>query len=435
MALDPPCPLPSVAEALLPYIRSRDEASQIRRKLQGHLQRQSGNGGTILSPVSLVSPREGAISSAGPGMTGVRQAYLEALQAHSDAQAKYDTLKAELAQLSPAATSSDMPLSAGLSGVNNTLVPLLRQRERQRRLQVIDRTYSDITAVGRDAIDVHLDEIAAQQAGHPPTPPTSQPAALGDKSSSDGRILQLKKAVIVTKRIVDARETASTAESALPKSGPGSETAGLQSALNELTGWMEQQLAIIGDGANDDAATPSNPRTTTGEETPGTTASLDDLAALYAEYIAARQALLQTIADGPASDRPQAAPTYSNSPPTTVPPQPHLSSAEILLPFLGPLATARGQTHSLQTQSSFLRRQLATAETSTHRLLARLADESHLVHPGANKGADWADAAADAGRETAAVKEGERFAAQAEEVLGQIEEGPGMLAEVTAAVS
>ncbi|KAK3062590.1 hypothetical protein LTR53_019300, partial [Teratosphaeriaceae sp. CCFEE 6253] len=162
-------------------------------------------------------------------------------------------------------------------------------------------------------------------------------------------------------------------------------------ALNELTGWMEQQLAIIGDGAGDDAAVPSDPRTTTGEEAPSPPVSLDDLAALYAEYIAARQTLLRTITNNPTLDPSQATPASAEYPPTTAPHQPHLSPAEAVLPFLGPLTTARGRTHSLQTQSSFLRRQLTTAETSTQRLLARLADESHLVHPGANKGADWAD--------------------------------------------
>ena len=144
----PLCPLPSVAQALEPYLKPRHEVTRIRNELHGHLHRHVQQDGAPLTAVSLTSPRDSLPQSEIPAtISGVRRAYLRALQAHAAAQARYDALKADLSALSdtkePFAASSSAP-----SAVNESIVPLLRQREKRRRLEVIEQTYTAVVASG-----------------------------------------------------------------------------------------------------------------------------------------------------------------------------------------------------------------------------------------------------------------------------------------------
>jgi len=430
------CPLPNVAEALSPYIKSRAEATQIRSNLHRHLQRQTGHGDAAISSVHLVSPAAVPVQQTPNGITGVRKAYLTALRAHSAAQARYDALRADLAQLSEG-LSSTVSLN-GNASVSDSHIPLLRQREKHRRLQVIERTYSEIVAAGKDSIDGHLDDVVKQQAGDLPVPPTSQPASFGDRPDIEGSILQLKKAVLSTKRAVVAHQSASADGEDISHNSVGGETAGLQNALAELTGWMEQQLAAIGDGSSEEQ--PPNTPAANGDGV-NDNASLEDIAALYDGYLAAREKLIQAVTEPPSSDLQTTVSPFSTTTNGAASTRTqHASPAEAVLPYVSSLTSAKDEERSLQQQSSFLRRQIAASESETHRLLARLADESHLVHPGASKGSDWATAAMEASRATEEyamprLKAGEEFAAAARKDMEEAKKVPQTLESVARAVS
>ncbi|KAK5134358.1 hypothetical protein LTR08_006538 [Meristemomyces frigidus] len=423
------CPLPDVADALAPYIRPRDEVAAIRHELQSHVAKQLGRSDTPLSSVTLTDHRDSPPSEISASLTGVRKAYLQALQAHATAQARYDALKADLSRLSSPSDQSLHATAATTSLVNDIHIPLLRQRERLRRLHVVEHTFARIGAVGRDATVAHLDDIVRQRAGELPSPPTNRPPAFDAKPDVEARVLQLKKAVLATKRRVDhvtvPTHPVRTKETASP--GVQAEITGLRSALTELTGWMEQQLATIGDAEAEPDAVPPTPRAN-GASAPET-ASLDDIADVYETYLSARHHLIQTLAAPPAPSPhlPTTAVTAGGlTPKSTVTP------AETLLPHILALTTTNACQLALLAQPTYLRRQISLSEAETQRLLARLADESFLVHPGAGRGRDWAEAGAEAGKVLerfveGRVRAGLGSAGVAKKVLGEVRSVPGMV--------
>src|ERR1700761_6761094 len=93
------CPLPEVAEALRPFIRPREEVTNIRRGLQAHLQNQLRANGATVSSIDLASPGTVVLDTPSNSLSGVRKAYWRALKAHNAAQSKYDALRAEIDQL------------------------------------------------------------------------------------------------------------------------------------------------------------------------------------------------------------------------------------------------------------------------------------------------------------------------------------------------
>ncbi|KAK4565330.1 hypothetical protein LTR86_003947 [Recurvomyces mirabilis] len=426
------CPLPQVAQALEPYIKPRHEVTRIRNELHGHLHKHAQQDGTLLTAVNLTSPHDALPQKEIPAtISGVRRAYLKALQAHTAAQARYDSLKADLDALSDTSKSSAQ-LGHSPSAVNKTLIPLLRQKEKRRRLEVIEQTYSAVIASGGDVMTTHLDNIIKNHAGEVPTPPIQNPPSFGEKPDVASRILQLKKDVLSTKHALN-RFSASQLDHVSNRSATGgnSDVAGLQEALNVLTGWMETQLATIGDA---EADAQHSPPTTNGHEPPSRV-SIEDISTRYDDYIIARTKLLHTISS------PQITPLepISWSEPTsagdTTKHDNSRSPAEILLPLLPALTGLKTQEQSLIHQPSHLRKLLLASEAQTQRLIMRLSEESHLVRPGAARGKDWAEAAAQADGETASyvqgrVEEGERKAIEAEEMLDRVRGMPELVGRV-----
>ncbi|KAK4550205.1 hypothetical protein LTR36_003172 [Oleoguttula mirabilis] len=422
------CPLPEVAEALGPFIKPRSEVARIRQELQSHVAKQIGGGDASVSSVMLADPHDVQTSRPSSALSGVRKAYLKALQAHATAQSRYDALKADLDRLSGSSSGPRDPKATGSSPVSDSYVSLLRQRERQRKLQVIDHAFSRINGAGKDATNGHLDDLTRQRAGDLPTPPTARAPAFHERANVDGRVLQLKKAVLATKRQTGSSNAPAQAN-VTTRSGPEAEVTGLQSALNELTGWMEQQLAIIGDAESESQPVPSTP-IANGHNAPEAV-SLEDIGALYEQYLAARQRLIETVNMPPESDLPSDAVAITNGNALKEVDK-RTTPADTLLPYIRSLTTAKQEEQSLLQQSAHIRRQISSAEAETARLVARLADESHLVHPGAARGRDWAEAASDASTATERfamqrVQAGEAAAVVAKKALVDIGDVPTML--------
>lgn len=418
------CPLPEVAEALGPFIKPRDEVIRIRLELQAFLAKQAGISGAPLTSVNLITPDDVKKSSA---VSGVRKAYLQALRAHLAAQERYDALKVDLDRLSSSSEPNVVVRSSG--GVNDNYIPLLRQREKQRKLQTVERAFTGITAAGKDTTTGHLDDIVRQRAGDLPTPPTAQQSAFSEKPDVEARILQLKKALLASKRKVEASDATSSLVNGTSHGGPEAEVAGLQSALNELTSWMEEKLAVIGNAENENESVPPTPRANGHAMSPP--AGLEDMEALYEQYLEARRRLVETVNQPPPSDLNTDLATSNNGATSHETPK-RPTPAEILLTHIKSLASARLHEQSLLQQSAYMRRQISTAEDENRRLIARLADESHLVHPGASKGRGWAEAAVEAGRATEEVarqrlQAGEASAEAAKKALLNIAAVPKLL--------
>lgn len=441
----PACPLPEVASSLEPFIRPRQEATTIRQSLQSCLENQLPlEDGTPLSAINLTTPRDSKLEDPPPPLTGVRKAYWKALQANQAAQARYDALKADLDALKrPGPSAAD----TSPASVNETYIPLLRQKERVRRLRVLERAYASLPTLPADALE---DQIKTH-VGPQPTPPSSH---LPSSSSSDARgapdvearKLALKKAILTAQRRVhdqgsrNAVSRASGPEEA--ELGSGARIAGLQRALQELTGWMEEMLGVIADAEAEAASAATNgssqPATPGAEASgfsqgPGKMIELDEIETAYERYLYSRRRLIQTLASPPSeSGQDHEEPLFPPSASKGTHKAPSKSPAELLLPHIASLTSLRSAESALLAQKSHVRSQISAAEDETARLVHRLAGESHLVQPGASHGAEWAEAGREAAEETdktvvERVTVGEDCSAKATEALDGIEQAPQAL--------
>lgn len=442
------CPLPKeVAEALQPYIKTRQEVEHVRRGLQASF------------PVStLDTARKSYSETPEPGgLTGVRKAYLQALQAHRVAQEKYDALKTELEQL-----SRSEPTPGGAQGnttafLTESYVPLIRQRERRRKLAIVEKTLAKITAAGGDTVVESFDKVAKREVGELPHPPST--SGYADRElESDYDLTRLKKAILSTKRELEEHEELSAQANGIAEGdiNPHADLKALQKTHSELTAWMENQLAMISDvdsTKDGSSSTYSAADNSAGEEA---AFSLSDIENLYKQYLDSRQRLLRVVShqerqdSSPSSSpdttrRRSTSPTTPTTTTTTLDSDPSLPApSELILPYLSRLTSTKQTSQSLSQQTTHLRRQLTLAETQTQDILTRLADESHLVQPehhhrrqrggggggGAPQGQDWREAAEEAREATVnivkkRVESGNSFAEQAVQTLESIHGLPG----------
>lgn len=439
------CPLPKeVAEALQPYIKTRQEVEHVRRGLQASF------------PVStLDTARKSYSETPEPGgLTGVRKAYLQALQAHRVAQERYDALKTELEQL-----SRSEPTPGGAQGnttafLTESYVPLIRQRERRRKLAIVEKTLAKITAAGGDTVVESFDKVAKREVGELPHPPST--SGYADRElESDYDLTRLKKAILSTKRELEEHEELSAQANGIAEGdiNPHADLKALQKTHSELTAWMENQLAMISDvdsTKDGSSSTYSAAENSAGEEA---AFSLSDIENLYKQYLDSRQRLLRVVShqerqnSSPSSSpdtarRRSTSPTTPTTTTTTLDSDPSLPApSELILPYLSRLTSTKQTSQSLSQQTTHLRRQLTLAETQTQDILTRLADESHLVQPehhhhrrrgggGAPQGQDWREAAEEAREATVnivkkRVESGNSFAEQAVQTLESIHGLPG----------
>lgn len=439
------CPLPKeVAEALQPYIKTRQEVEHVRRGLQASF------------PVStLDTARKSYSETPEPGgLTGVRKAYLQALQAHRVAQERYDALKTELEQL-----SRSEPTPGGAQGnttafLTESYVPLIRQRERRRKLAIVEKTLAKITAAGGDTVVESFDKVAKREVGELPHPPST--SGYADRElESDYDLTRLKKAILSTKRELEEHEELSAQANGIAEGdiNPHADLKALQKTHSELTAWMENQLAMISDvdsTKDGSSSTYSAAENSAGEEA---AFSLSDIENLYKQYLDSRQRLLRVVShqerqnSSPSSSpdtarRRSTSPTTPTTTTTTLDSDPSLPApSELILPYLSRLTSTKQTSQSLSQQTTHLRRQLTLAETQTQDILTRLADESHLVQPehhhhhrrrggGVPQGQDWREAAEEAREATVnvvrkRVESGNSFAEQAVQTLESIHGLPG----------
>lgn len=424
------CPLPEVGEALDPYIKSRAEVASIRRDLQSLLQAQLQRDGIPLSSINVTTPTISQPGIPPASIIGIRKAYWKALLAHQVAQAKHDALRADLDKLKHQRVNGVNAESQPSTNIGEDYIPLLRLREKQRKLKSIESAYDSIATAGINLSTATLDDVVKKQIGETPVQPNTQPTT-SRNSEAETKILELKKALISTKRRVEERRrnVASGEMNGTDSASPQMEIAGLQDALQELTGWMETQLTII---ANAEA-------TAQPDESPAKDGATDDInkpdvdiEVLYQNYLEARERLVRNVNDPPLTSSDHGEHTSGETSISRDGGLPVKSPAEILLPYIPILAAGKQEEQALMQQSAYVRRHISSAETATERLLRRLADESHLVQPGSNGGDDWATAAKEASNATTTyvktrVEAGELSVDSAEQALESIKSMPASL--------
>jgi hypothetical protein len=366
------------------------------------------------------------------------------LRAHQVARERYEGLRAEL---DVAARNAGTGVGEGVGGDGNgsgsgdggELLALLRARERRRKLGAVERAVAAVEREGDGVVGAKIDDVVKKAVGDVPVLPSQRGMMSGGGGREEGemRVVELKKAILRAKSTIDSSERQDSSEER--QRDGGSELHALQQARNELISWIERQLALIGDSQAEEVTdnNASSPVKNGSDEEDSHVATPEEILQLYDHYLEARNSLLDTVqqpqdisplAPAPKSPK-QPRPAQDNDPATT--------TATALLPFISPFLAARSAEQALVHQAAYVRRQLSAAEASSERDLRRLADESHLVHPGASRGRDWARAGEEVSEATreyvlAKAKAGEVASREADGMLGRIEGITGGLERLVA---
>ena len=354
------------------------------------------------------------------------------------ARERYEGLREEL----DVAARNSGGAAAGIDegeGEGGDLMVLLRARERRRKLGAVEKAVGAVERAGEGVVGAKIDDVVKKAVGDVPVLPSQRVlvggGGGGGREEGEMRVVELKKAILKAKSTIESCERQdSTAE----RQGSGtSELHALQQARNELIGWIETQLALIGDAQAEESNDASSPTKSNEDEETGPIASPAEILQLYDRYLEARDTLLDTVQQ-PHDVSPLApAPALPKQTRATQDADPATTTATALLPFISPLLATQSAEQALVAQAAYVRRQLAAADSTSEKLLRRHADESHLVHPGASRGRDWARAGEEVGEATrdyvlAKAKAGEISSKEAESMLGRLEGITGGLERLVA---
>lgn len=356
------------------------------------------------------------------------------------ARERYEGLRAELdvAARNSGAVAGESG-GKGNEGDSGELMPLLRARERRRKLAAVERAVAAIESEGEGVVGAKIDDVVKKAVGDVPVLPSQRSLMGGGGGREEGemRVVELKKAILKAKSTIEASEKQSSKDD--HQESGASELHALQQARNELINWIESQLALIGDAQAEESNTTSSPiKPQNGsDEDDHPIATPAEISQLYDRYLQARLSLLETVQQPPSTSPLAPAPTSPQQKRLAQDTDQSTTTATALLPFITPLLATQSTEQALIHQAAYVRRQLAAAEASSERDLRRLADESHLVHPGASRGRDWARAGEEVGEATrefvlAKAKAGEVASREADGTLGRLEGITGGLERLVA---
>lgn len=436
-----PCPLPVVEEALSPYIHTRRDTLRIRQLLTESLASSLSNGDTHLSYLTLASlPADSAAETLSGKFTGLRKRYIEALQANAAAREQLDTVTAELNELREANVRNETPslgLGSGQDEFRN-YISLLRQRRRYEKLQVIQQSLDELASASASATRADVKAMITETLGESPEPPHVYSKQEDKASSVEQLAFRLKEEVLAAKQRMDLanRSRAEIQQHASSSVEPSLEAQvdALRRARDELVNWIEGELAkisedssaMIGPDLRQDGRDPGSD----GSKLPNDAQSyFKRIQETYGQYLAARQSIIATIEATRHEPQQPASPQKMTEHPSPTKAPKSADSRNIkaydALPYFPHLLQISQDERSLAQQSSYLRRQLSAATAENAKLIERLADESHLVTPGAKNAKAWAAAASVASQSTNAIvtehlESGEHAISSAEGALAEM---------------
>jgi hypothetical protein len=389
-------PLPQVAEALKPFIKTRQEVLHIRRVLSlyfaSHIE---GLPNGDLSPISLATPgSQVRVKRIPPELTGVRRDYLLALQAHIKAKEKYALLTKQIENLSILDSQDDLLKSDhDTSAAVSTYLDLFEARQKHEKLRIL-QSYVDLLAKKDAAQPEYLTLASVNNEVGPAPEPTFTPETNKSGSASHDANIQalttrLEKALLQANRglqrqrilLAEAKEKYQNTTTCEP-SGDAKIHA-LTRTRDELVTWLEEQLAKVNETEdNSKPEAPSSPA----EETIDIEQRKVAIQKLYKDYLDIRKSLISL------ASKPRTVQSLENinmnegeerNTPEPSQPEP-ISEASILLPYLTEhLIPAFDAQTALFHEQTHISRAASHQTKATDRMLQKLADESYLLanHP------------------------------------------------------
>jgi len=388
--------LKKASRSLQPFIKQRQEVTQIRRILSSHLSLHlNADGGLLVSrPLSLVDPIS-SIEATPHGVRGIQKEYLRCVRANIKARREYSKASQEHRVgleghhgHGPGGVVRDISTSQDGATSMESFLDLVRQRQKHERLCII-QDYIDMLSQKPAASVGHLDpqDVLKDVETLPKVPPevvnASSSSQLSDGKDLKELVDQLEKSVLRAKMLLKREQKLLTKVQAENSTSPVSHGGRLQAVevtRHELINWIEGELARAGD----------SPVTSEGQDLTKSgemgkeyiDAELSSIQRQYIRYTKARQALIAASTgklESPASlelDEGYDAQSMKES---------HSSSGtnNVIYPYLEAMISVSNEQKAMIQQKSHLTISLAKQLKESSQGLDRLADESHLLpaHP------------------------------------------------------
>ncbi|KAJ5747587.1 uncharacterized protein N7511_009283 [Penicillium nucicola] len=385
-----PTHIPPVVKPLAPYVKSRQEARQIRQALTSYLRSlivfdEDQSTHLAQSHLALCVPPDTvtAVKRIPSDLHGLRKDYLKALAANVAARKDFAVAADNVASLRKQRNAHNRPADDGDQqepGVElREYLTLLRDRRRHTKLQVFQHYLDELKT--RDTTG--LGEIENGQEQLPL--PEVEAGRHGSETDLDELVHNLERALIRARAQLDREKLlfekakARNASQSQSEISPELKAQALQKTRDELVQWVEERL--VGQRDPDESVLQDLPA----EEIEQVQRELEErkqqIADQYAAYVQARRELLDaaSMACQPPTGPPKSLSRsiYKNELATAeVPPPNPIDVLSYTSENLVPLAKKH---KALALQKTYLSGLLAKEKSTTLRVLNRLSDESHLL--------------------------------------------------------
>jgi hypothetical protein len=401
------CPISDVDRALSSYINSREDTLKIRRTLSRYIvtSLRPVNSATKSQHLNHECPQDiSAVPTNPPGLKGSRLEYLQALRAHSHAQAKHRALQDSLEELqrqhvdeNPTQAQSEYD-----NGNTQSYISLLRQRRRLAEIQVIQDSLDKLLIARPSHVPKDPRELVKETLGEQPDLPAERLEQLSRSNDDQSWIFKLKQEVLDSRSNVDRANAAKVEAQSKSQGLPNlqQQVYALERARDEIVEWVQVELSKMEEDSVflEDASPIKRP---VNNNAPVTLDSAEQrIRNAYNQYTASRASLIKSfenLQQSPAmhKDKPVNAENVSSNTTSHQAPQPQMPITKIL-PHLPHLAYTANNERSLLQQSVYLQAQIASADQEIEEALLRLSGESHLLPAGANDVAAWGKTAVEA---------------------------------------
>jgi hypothetical protein len=374
---------------LAPYIKTRQEASRIRRVLARCVESQIECSPGHSDPSILSLPRrELHVKPVAKSTHGLYAEYLRALKANVKARHEYDAVSSASATSSRSTKLTAHHGSSSTYDNASTYSDLIRLRKRQQRLRILQDYVERLDRKAQAAISSIAEGYSPDTLPRLPAE-LSTVAGLVDSAPAHQKDLQdiindLQKTLLQSKaslryesqllQDVKARTSAATLGN---DSVIGSGVQALGKTRAHLIKWMEEELST-NDSASEDEERASG--SDTSKYPKSLSERLDTVKAGYARYVKARSEFLGHVSDPISSDAfQQLASTESPEEANPVDEGSAANSSLVVVPYLEDLLSIASERKSLMQQKSFLSVSLAKQHKEANQVFDRLALESHLL--------------------------------------------------------
>jgi hypothetical protein len=384
--------IPPVLKPLAPYVKSRQEARQIRQALTFYLRsfivfNEEQSTHLAQSHLALCVPTDAVadVKRIPSDLHGLRKDYLKALVANVAARKDFTAASGNVGSLRRQRNERNRPSDDAdqpePGAELREYLTLLRDRRRHTKLQVFQHYLDEL----KSREPVGLGDI--ENGGEQLPLPEVEAGHNGPETDLDELVHNLERAVIRARAQLDrekqlfekAKARNASQEKAQNDISPEVKAQALQKTRDELVQWVEERL--VGQGDPDESVLQDLPA----EEIEQVQRELEErkkqIADQYAAYVQARRELLDAASKAcqppTVPPKPPSRSTYKNEfTPAEIPPPNSIDVLSYASENLVPLSKSH---RSLALQQTYLSGLLSKEKATTLRALNRLSDESHLL--------------------------------------------------------